>query len=1222
MDRGSKSTHEGVSALRGAKVKRNAAKFAEDTFMRPIMIAGFCLLLVAGPVFSQSDRGTITGTISDPAGALIAGAMIEAKNSQTGAVYQVASTSTGNYTLAQLPAAIYHLSISMPGFKQYTRTGITVMVAQTLRIDIALEVGNITETVTVNADAPLLRTESGELSHNVSSARLNELPVLGFSQNVRNPYAATQLIPGTLVVDVDGGAAKMRVNGAPSDTQALRIEGQDATSGLVPNRTSMSQPSVDAIEEVAIQTSNYAAEYGQAGGGFFNVTMKSGSNSFHGSAYEYWVNEALNASMPFQNIKSRERRNNYGFTFGGPVWIPKVYDGHDKTFFFFNFEQYRRSVIYNNSPVTVPTLLYRDGNFSQALTGRILGKDPLGRDILENAIYDPETERIVSGLRVRDPFPNNIIPKDRFDPVAVSIQNLIPAPTSDGLTSNFLYPWEYKRTYTIPAIKIDHNLNTRSKLSFYWSNTDEKEPQGRGADGIPSPVTANTGTFITSYTSRLNFDLTINPTMILHMGAGIQGNSVNNDTEYETFDQLKELGLPGSNAPGFPLISGLNAVRGGVKSSVGMYQTMGPYAQHTRTMLKPTSNASLTWVRDNHTYKFGAEMRVEGYPAAVSSTAYGNYTFSATDMGLPSTLGQNLQGGSVGFPYASFLVGRVNSGNIGVISNMRWGKSAWALFVQDTWKVTRKLTLDYGLRWDYQTYLKEQYGRASTFAPSLPNPSAGNLPGAVIFEGSWPGHCNCDFAEVYPYAFGPRLGLAYQITSKTAFRAGLGISYAQTGKEDTMSSVGGVASNNPFSSPSYGDPAILLRNGPPIPAPWPNLDPGQYPRPGTTTSPPTSFDHNAGRPPRMIQWSVSIQREIFRNLAIEIAYVGNRGAWWQGNSLIDVNALTAERISSFGLDINNATDRELLRSRLDSSTAAKRGFNEPPYAGFPMASTVAQSLRPFPQFGKISYRWAPLGRTWYDSLQIKATKRFSHGLDFSSTFTWQKELQMGTETAVNDVFDRPTNKYLSGNSRPFVFVAALNYRVPKLGGNKVLSWVLRDWAIGTMLQYASGMPILAPVAQNQLSTYLFRSTYANRVPGEPLWTVDINCHNCFDPEKDFVLNPKAWVDPPQGQFGTGAAYYGDYRQMRRPSEAMSLGRMFQIKEGVSFSIRADFQNIFNRTFLSNPTSTNAKLTQSVDSKGKPVSGFGYIDTSRGATEQSTGTGMGPRNGIIVVRFNF
>jgi hypothetical protein len=294
------------------------------------LIAVACLILGATTAPAQSDRGAITGTIMDPAGAMIPGAAIEAKNTQTGAVYQTVSSATGNYTLAQLPVGVYQLTATQSGFKQYVRTGITVMVAQTLRIDIALEVGNISETVTVSADAPLLKTESGELSHNVTAAQVDNLPILGFTSIIRDPLAVMTLLPGTYYQN----RAYFRVNGAPSASFSFRVDGMEATNGMLQQSTGMSQQSMAAIEEFAIQTSNYAAEFGQAGGGYFNVTMKSGTNSYHGSAYDYFSNEALNAAQPYVNIKSRVRRNDYGFTFGGPVFIPKVYDGQDKTFFF------------------------------------------------------------------------------------------------------------------------------------------------------------------------------------------------------------------------------------------------------------------------------------------------------------------------------------------------------------------------------------------------------------------------------------------------------------------------------------------------------------------------------------------------------------------------------------------------------------------------------------------------------------------------------------------------------------------------------------------------------------------------------------------------------------------------------------------------------------------------------------------------------------------------
>ena len=1181
--------------------------------MRSILIALCCSILLVGVAFAQTDRGTITGTITDQAGAVIPGAQIEATNINTGSVFRTESSSTGNYTISQLPVGKYQLSASMPGFKQFMRTGITVMVAQTLRINIELGVGDISETVTVSADAPLLRTESGELSHNVSSETLNELPIMGFGGTLRDPYAVTLLVPGAYYLE----RTEVRVGGTPSNSESIRVEGQDATNNMRLGMTQQNQASVDAIEEFSVQTSNYSAEYGQAGGAFFNITMKSGSNAFHGTVYDYWVNEAFNASTPFINTKSRQRKHNYGFTIGGPVWIPGLYDGHDKTFFFFNWEQFREKLIYSDYPWTVPTAAYRSGDFSAAITGRVLGQDPLGRDIIEGTIYDPQTERLVGDKRVRDPFLNNTIPPDRFDPVAAKIQALIPQATdATALVYNYLNPWESTNIRDVPALKIDHNLSTSAKLSFYWSDTSlhtRNQTGPNGGDGIDSPVTGSRALDSDSSTFRLNYDHTLTPNMLLHLGAGVLTQKWALPSNYTDFDQMKELGLPGAYSTYFPYISGLETSYGGMKA-------MGPLLQRTSQNIKPTANASFTWVKGNHTYKFGAEMRVEGLPTAILTASYGRYNFAAEQTGLPSTLGQNLQGGSVGFPYASFLLGHVDSGNIGFPVNIRVGKSAWALFAQDSWKVTNKFTLDYGLRWDYQTYLKEQYGRVANFSPTTPNPSAGGLPGAVIFERD-----GVEFAKVYPYAFGPRLGAAYQLLPKTVLRLGFGITYGMTAAENSLSTQFG--SDNPFDNPSYGDPAIQFSDGAPTPAPWPNLDPGQYPQSGTVQSPPFAFDHNAGRPPRIMQWSIGIQQELTQNLAVEISYVGNRGVWWEGDALLNVNALTPERIASFGLDVNSKDDQALLKARLDSATAASRGFDTPPYTGFPMSATVAQSLRPFPQFGSISYYWAPLGKTWYDSMQIKVVKRFSRGLDFSSTFSWQKELMLGstesfaylggTQAAVNNVFDRKSNKYLSALSRPFVSVTAVNYTTPRFDGwNRVLSMLLSDWTIGAVLSYASGMPIRVPTAQSRLSSLLFQDTFANRVAGEPLWSpgVDINDRSTYDPYTDFLLNKNAWVDPPAGQFGVSPAYYSDYRYMRRPSEAMSLGRNFKLKEGITLNIRADFQNVFNRLVFGNPYSANAKSTQrSNPITGETTSGFGYINTTRSTS---------PRTGVIVFRLRF
>src|SRR5262245_19467625 len=357
--------------------------------MGRILLLSSIILLICSVSFAQSDRGTITGTISDPTSAVIPGASVVATNTETAVRYEPISTETGNYTLGQFSAGTYQLSVDLAGFKKYVRQGITVLVAQTLRIDARLEVGAASDEVTVSADAPLLRTESSEVSYNIAAKVMNDLPILGIggtqsgSAGIRNPYAMVNLIPGTAWVP----NSNVRVNGAPSNTQSFRLEGQEASNTGTPGVQQQNQPSVDAIQEVAIQTSNFAAEYGQVGGGLFNVTMKSGTNQLHGTAYDYFVNEVFNAGNPFTdnptNPRPRARRNDYGFTLGGPVFLGKIYDGHNKTFFFFNYEEYRETTTINNLYQTVPIADYRNGDFRKAITSKLIGTDPAGRQMFE-----------------------------------------------------------------------------------------------------------------------------------------------------------------------------------------------------------------------------------------------------------------------------------------------------------------------------------------------------------------------------------------------------------------------------------------------------------------------------------------------------------------------------------------------------------------------------------------------------------------------------------------------------------------------------------------------------------------------------------------------------------------------------------------------------------------------------------------------------------------------
>ncbi len=1230
--------------------------------MRLIAASFACLLLLLGAAYAQSDRGTITGTVSDPAGAMIPNAPIEAKNTQTGAVFQAASSATGNYTLAQLPVGIYQLTASALGFKQFVRTGITVLVAQTLRIDVKLEVGSIAETITVNDDAPLLKTESGELSHNVSSDRMDSLPMLSIAGGMRDADASMQLLPGAYEGAAPGGIfGTMRINGMPGGTLALRIEGQDATQTAWSQAAGMSQPSVDSIEETAIQTSNFAAEFGQAGGGVFNMTMRSGTNQYHGSAFEYLRNEALDAAQPYNGNKPLDRRHDFGFTGGGPLNIPKLYNGHDKTFFFFSFEQNRYSTT-THAWDTVPTMAYRNGDFSSPalwtktqLTSvcydptnpATCGVDPAGHPLLSGTIYDPKTTHTVTGLDgkqylVRDPFPGNKIPAGyALDPVAAKLQSLIPKPTNDQSVNNYLAIFSNNTIDSIYSIKMDHNLSSKLKISGYWSLNDQHVPF---PDGMAPPITTERDLWETSHTARLNADYTLSPTTLLHLGGGYMQFSFYDPVPgYGSYNNLKDLGLPGTYAPVYPTIYNLSQAQGGgMGSTSGQGNSIGPVAQQKQMQEKPTGSATLSWVKGNHTYKFGAEARVESYPSTATTPSNGWFYFSPAQTSLPYLNTTSVGGGNLGFAYASFLLGQVSNGQIGQQATFHIGKHALAFFAQDSWKVTPKLTIDYGLRYDYQTYLREGYGRIPSFGYDTPNPAYGGIPGAVIFEGSGPGHCNCDYASNYPYAFGPRLGIAYQITPKTVLRGGIGVSYGQTADLEMWSLRFG---SDVYFGPSttYGAAISQLKDGPPVTPVWPNYNPSQAPAsPGAAFM--TSFDRHAGYPPRQVMWSLAIQRELSKNLSLEVAYVGNRGVWWNSNgTLSDPNRVTPAILSAHNLDptLANTADDALLLQPLSSLTPAQMAQHnlKAPYQGF--QGTVSQALRPYPQFGSIYTLWAPLGNTWYDSLQAKLTKRFSHGLDLTANYTFQKELTVGTETfdtafevnpAIINLNDLRANKSISGMSIPHRLVIAGTYTTPGWERYKPLALVTKDWRVGAFLTYQSGMPIAAPMATNNLNPaytlslcapfgvlggcngspyFSAPASYASRVPGVPLYTQDINSH--YDPNTTFILNPAAWTLPPAGQFGAGSPYYNDYRYRRTPTENMSLERVFRIRESANFTVRIELNNAFNRTRIPTP-SNSMLLQQTTNAKGQAISGFGYTPNWINAG--------GQRTGQLVMRFNF
>ena len=1170
---------------------------------------------------AQSDRGTITGTVTDPTSAVIPGAAIHARNTAMGSEYDTVSTATGNYTLPSLIAGSYDLTVSAAGFSKYIQHGITVQVVQTLRVDVVLAVGATSESVTVTADAPLLRTENAERSYNLSTERVNALP--NNNPDLRSPFGFASIMPG-VTGDTTGGGGSMniKVNGSPDTSFKVLLDGQDITATYSDASHSASQqPAVEALQEFTLQASNFAAEFGQITGGLYNFTTKSGTNGLHGSAFIFVKNEDLGAGKPYTNsgnghlVRPSVRGNDWGGSIGGPVVIPHLYNGRNKTFFFANLERYKH-VTSTDTFYTMPTTQMRNGDFSQVLTGRTLGTNPAGGSIMENMIFDPLTNQTVNGQVTRTAFPGNVIPASRFDPVALKIQAWFPAPTRSGIVNNWEQQYVSPDLRYIPSIKMDQNIGNKSKLSFYAAGYMDAS-RGR-KDALPTPITGEQIRKHYAKTFTLHYDYTASPTLLFHAGFGFIYTI--GDTTFlpgdMTFNPATELGLIGNpTVLGMPQLSGLgNTTQGGLS----VQYNLGVASPGTNYEIKPTTILNASYVRGNHTYKIGAQWNKDPWindaPFSVAQ-----FAFSGNQTALPYLQTTSIGGANIGLPYASFLMGLVNSATVPAMSSPYYTKNSWGLYVQDTWKITRKLTLDYGLRWDYQGAPEERHYRSAMFGPTISNPTAGGLPGGTVYEGYGPGRCNCRFTDTYPYAVGPRLGIAYQFAPKMVLRAGWGISYGNTVQTGQNAAPGVGWNPLSFSSTSFGNPAATLRTGlqyNPADLFTVTLDPGIRPSPGQINSPSYYLDRSGGRPPRYNQWNIGVQREITKDIVVEAAYVGNRGVWQLSSSFWDLNVLTPQRIAAAGLNINNAADRTLLNSAINSSTAASRGFGKLPYAGFPATLTVAQSLRPYPQFGSILDQWAPLGKTWYDGLQATATKRTSHGLDATAAFTWSKTLDSGAESfngggVVNDQFNRQNQKALSSAYQPFVFVVSFNYRVPKLGPNRWVRAVTGNWTLSGVGSYASGNLIPVPTAQNNLSSLLFRGTLSNRVPGQPLYLTDMN--GPIDPNKVFALNPKAWSDPAAGQWGFSAPYYNDYRYRRRPSESAGIGRIFPIWEKMRLEIRGEFFNVFNRLQVPNPSAGNALATQVYNAQGVPSSGFGYMNGT---------SGSGQRSGQIMARFQF
>ncbi len=1319
------------------------------SFMR----CGVFAVAFAAFAWGQVGNGTITGTVQDPAGAVIAAAKVDAKNADTGVVYSSATTNAGNYTITDLPVGTYTVTATVMGFKTYTHSNLQVAAAATLREDITLQVGNAAEAVTVTAESSLLKTETGDLSTNITVKEIDDLPLMGIgatqsgTSGYRNPYDVVDMLAGVVNYNAANDIG-LNVNGLTM--QSMLVDGQEASTrvlgiGGTGQYYQIGQMGVDSIQEVSYQTSNYAPEYGTASSVVINQTMKSGTNQWHGSGYDYFVNEDLNAGEPFSisgceagvngvsacsglggsggKYQPRQRRNDFGGTLGGPIYIPKIYDGHNKSFFFFSYEQYAETDFYTFGD-TVAAPAYIGGNFSAisangncslcstygipttALGGSKAQLDPAGNTMFANEIYNPMSTAVnpSTGLAYSSPFMNNTIPATMFSPLTVKLQTLISSlgvsAQNASLTGNYTGHIPGVRYSAIPSIKVDHNLDSKDKLSFFYSENNTvgqiSSPLGN-ADGLPTEIGQYRGTFIPTWTERLNYDRTLSPTLLLHIGGGYIRTTFSDRAPFLNF-QPSQFGLVGMvQARQFPTFTGMCVIPTGSTSCSGEggMQPIGTAGQGQNWDVegKQTYVTSLTWIKGAHTFKFGANLTLEGVTAGPISGM--TFTTGIGPTSEPFAPTANFNGFTTGFGYASWLLGDYSATTQTPTIDPRQQAADWALYAQDSWKVTRKLTVDYGLRWDLYGVEHEEYGRWGQFNEAAINNNAGGHPGSTIFASN----CNCNFYQpVYPYGIGPRLGVAYQIDPKTVFRAGWGFTYALTENAagGTVSTNGAyaVAANSPSYVPAAGcggsatTSCQFVNDQTPgfIVAPiWP-VTQNVWPVVGTagvTGQVPVLPDPNQNRPPRVNQFSLGFQREITRSFILEASYVGNRAAWLSqscaaASTLVvqqtagcngngPLTHVSPQTYAQWGLwpypgtgpcqaglsglgtvcetssyidapsgvscTAGNDCDRALLTLPLSSVVVqqhlAQWGITSYlPYSGFPTSSALSTIVgRPYPQYGAIGATSTPTADSKYDSLQVKATKRLSHGLQASGYFTWAQGFYSG---AYQDYYNPKSNQWSLMQIPPRVLSFNLIYQVPRptFTNSKLVQSLLKDWQIGGFALYQSGAFLAVPAT----TTPEFLPTFDVYVKGQPLYTPGVNVNNLgsYNPYTTQVLNPAAWAQCPVNTNcgDSGNDYLKNFRGPRTPRENANFGRNFRIKERWNFQLRAEFTNIFNRTLMPNPSTANPQNAVTHNSQGILTSGFGVIDVYQAPNTAnifdgtSAATTLAARQGMIVGRFSF
>ena len=1147
------------------------------------LLAAFVLFAGSG-LLAQTDRANLTGTVTDQSGAIVPGATVAAIHVATNATRTATTNTEGGYVIPQLIVGEYRLKTEAAGFKTSVNSGITLTPGATVRADISLQIGQITESIQVSGQATLLQTDSARVNTAVTPKFVEDLPLVVGGQ-LRSPLDLVSIVP-----EAKGGG-NITVAGGQEGGWDMTIDGISATPAAPFEQrlwTMVNSPSIDAIQEFAVDTNGFKAEFGHAGGGAFAFVSKSGTNQFHGNLYEFLRNDFLDASGFFDNANNKRKpvlkQNDFGGTVGGPVWIPKIYDGRNKSFFFFSGEFFRNRTGPRADQFTIPLPEMYQGDFSN-------WKDQNGSLL---PIYDPATTALQpNGTYTRTPFPGNQIPLGRFSTVAKNVLPLATMKTNLGDTRGILNPNPRNNFLTTTgartdpwdkwSIKGDQILGDKHRVGFLFQKNRTLQLAIGDPPGLPGPL--NNGfqygdTWTKVY--RGTHDWNLSPTILNHLSGG-----------FNDWGQVRRAGDPSYNQGWSPKLGLKNTALPDLlfpQFAFDQYSTWGR-AEYGGSFNKTAAFTNdLNWVKGAHTLKFGVMFQEDHYNGYGSHSASGalNFARTATSTPLDTT---NTSGNG----FASFLLGQVSSASLEtkrVVSD-QW--KYYSLYAQDDFRLNRKLSVSYGIRWEYtpptfEGYFPDGY---SNFNPTLVNAYAGGRLGGIEYAGTGEGRTGSrTLYDAWPYGFSPRLGLAYTFNDKTVLRASGARTFGSMKNTGGSSHFQGFIGNYPFNSPNGNlSPAFLLDEGYPA---WPA--PPFLRREGQNAANPASNDANywqsydAGRLPEFYNWSLGIQRALPGDMVVEASYNAQLGRHLATNA-VSINQIDPAVFFGWAQRLGGVDAARTFFNSDVASPAARNAGIALPYPNF--RGTVKQSLRPFPQFNNINTGGDGgdrSGSSTYHAFVLKWEKRYSSGLTFLNSYVYSK-IFTNADTAnasggsTMTHYNRALDKTVGGNDQPHNLKFSYSYELPFGKGKPFLAGgvagqVLGGWRIAGIHQYASGTPMSVGPG------YGFEFFGGNRVSVNSLegWKDTSYAGGKFDPNKDLWWDVTKFKSTPtdvrpgnetavwvaKSSLGTAPVRNPGMRSPWNLSENISVARTFRFGELIRLDFRGEAFNLLNRVRWGGP----------------------------------------------------